>query len=374
MIELIKRSIDSVEAPVAQIKRADATPTYEYNHELNRVPYFYGVYGDKEGTEKQGLIQGSTGWVKSVLASHFEGETAEEILKGRIPEEARYMVDTHTVAIRDGNGAIPVGLHTYNEDENGEIIDSVLWYGAAAPTSYVKHLIEENGSGIVNIKDGTNYGLYQESEKDDTAVNLKFTDIKLEDKSAIAKTYNRTQTGKTAVAFGSSVATGDRAFAAGSSNVAAGGKSVALGCDNYCGNNQSIALGYANYSAGSSSVALGHRNCATGAGAFAAGTETIASGAATTAFGTGSIASGIFSFAAGNQSRAAYDNQFIVGKFNTNRADTFFEVGNGDDNENRSTAFAVTRDGGLLLKDKANNNYYKITIYNGQIHIEEAKQ
>ena len=350
MIEFIvnDKNIPTVE-PVLEKKRAEATPTYAYNHELNRVPYFYGVYGDKDGKEQQGLIKGSTGWVKSVLASHFEGETAEEILNGRIPEEARYMVDTHTVAIRDGNGAIPVGLHTYNEDENGEIIDSVLWYGAAAPTSYVKHLIEENGSGIVNIKDGTNYGLWQESEKDDTAVNLKFTDIKLADKSAIAKTYNRTQTGKTAVALGSSVATGDRAFAAGSSNVAAGGKAMALGCDNYAASNQAIALGYANYVSGESAVALGHMNCATGAGAFAAGTETIASGAATTAFGTGSIASGTFSFAAGNQSRAAYDNQFIVGKFNNNASDTFFEVGNGTNENNRSTAFAVTRSGAVRI-------------------------
>lgn len=207
-----------------------------------------------------------------------------------------------------------------------------------------------NNSNIKNSSNSpTNYGLYQESEKDDTAVSLKFTDIKLGDKSHIVKTYDRTLTGKTGVALGSSVASGDRAFSAGSSNVAAGRKSIALGCDNYCGGNQSIALGYANYSNGISSVAAGNCNISTGSGSFAGGTESQAIEDATFAMGTGVQVSGRFAAGFGNQTRVIGDNQFVAGKFNVPNANTYFVIGNGTNESNRSNAVEVYQNGVMRL-------------------------
>ena len=223
----------------------------------------------------------------------------------------------------------------------------------------------------LNIKNGGEFGLYQESEKDDTAVTLKFTDVRLEDKSKIVGTYDRTKPGKTGVAFGSSVAPGSRSFSAGSSNVAFGDKSVALGCDNYCGGNQSIALGYANYSAGSSSAALGNCNISTGNGSFASGTETQAIGDASSTFGTGSIAKGKFSVAAGNQSRANYHNQFIVGKFNNNNPNTFFEVGIGSEEKDRRNGFEVDIYG-LASLPSSNIELYKTKGTNKTLLTMEA--
>ena len=348
MIEFIvtDKEIDTRQ-PVVAKTRTEATPTNAYNHEADRVPYMYGVYGDDDGAEQQGLIKGSTGLIMSQLAKEHT-DYKKELEAGYIPSDLRYLLDAHTVPVKDGNCAVPVGLHDYDLDENGEIINSKIWYGAATPKGYVNYLINEHTNAF-NLKNGTNYGLYQESEKEDNAVSLSFTDLPVADKTGIAGTYDRAATGKTSVAFGSSMAVGGRSFAAGSSNVAKGDKSIALGCDNYAATNQSIAIGYANYSAGASSVALGHCNSSTGIASFASGTQCKASGNAATAFGTGSIASGVYSFAAGNQSKAGYENQFIVGKFNNNSADTFFEVGNGSNDTNRSTAFAVTRDGAIRI-------------------------
>lgn len=360
--------------------RSQVTDIYSYTWEDNSVPYLYGVYGDKNNNyaETQGLIEGSTGKICNNLADEVQStdaEAAEMIRKGVIPSGYRHLLDPHTIVIRDGNCAVPCGKHVYDVDEDGNIINSVLYYGAAVPTGYMRAYVKEqidkieipevpevqsNNSNIVN---GTNYGLYQESEKDDKAVTLKFTDLKVGDKTGIAGTYDRTSTGKTGVALGSSVAIGDRSFSAGSSNVAAGGKSMALGCDNYCGGNQSIALGYANYSTGSSSVALGHRNNSTGVASLAAGTECESSGDAAVAMGTGSIAAGRYSTACGNQSRAGYDNQFVVGKFNLNANDTFFEVGNGTKEDDRHTAFAVCTNGDIRIGQTQLSEQHFIALF-----------
>ena len=213
---------------------------------------------------------------------------------------------------------------------------------------------------LQNIKDGTNYGLWQESEKDDTNITLKFTDVPLtpEEREVFVKVYDRTQTGKTAVAFGSSVATGDRAFAAGSSNVAAGGKSIALGCDNYAGSNQAIAIGYANYAGGMSSpVALGHMNRATGAGALATNTQTEAAGDASVAMNTGTKALGYYSAAFGNKTIAEGDNQFVIGKFNEPNINTYFIIGNGNADDKRRNAMEVYHNGIVRLPQNTYDNF-----------------
>ena len=131
---------------VDKIAREDATDTMEYNHEAARVPYLYGVYGDSEGVEKQGLIKGSTGKIINDLAESFEEsnpELAATIKKGIIPNDYRYLLDPYTVPIRDGNCAVPCGLHTYDKDESGNIINSLLYYGAAVPQGYMRAYVKE---------------------------------------------------------------------------------------------------------------------------------------------------------------------------------------------------------------------------------------
>ena len=90
-------------------------------------------------------------------------------------------------------------------------------------------------------------------------------------------------------------------------------------------------------------------NIATASGSAAFGISTKATAGASMATGVETQANGLHSFAAGNNSIAGYANQFVVGKFNSNKPDTYFEVGNGSNNDNRSTAFAVCTDGGIRI-------------------------
>lgn len=86
-------------------------------------------------------------------------------------------------------------------------------------------------------------------------------------------------------------------------------------------------------------------NIAIASGSAAFGISTQATAGASMATGVETQANGLHSFAGGNNSIAGYANQFIVGKFNSNKPDTYFEVGNGADNSNRSNAFEVYADG-----------------------------
>lgn len=210
----------------------------------------------------------------------------------------------------------------------------------------------------LNIKNGSNYGLYQETEKDDNAVELKFTDLPIEDKTEIAGIYNRTITGKTAVAFGSSVASGSRSFAAGSSNIAKEEKAIALGCDNYANGKQSIAAGYANYTEGSSSAAIGQQNRALGNASIAMGYNCISGGDASLAVGTGAQAAGLYSVALGNKTKAAGDNQTVVGRFNKLDTEALFIVGNGENDDIRHNAFVVYKNGAMLNEQPVATSYF----------------
>ena len=125
---------------VNKILRSDVTDILEYDHTPDRVPYMYGVYGNEDYEEQQGLIKGSMGKLRKEMAAQIEKDDkkgAKSILSGVIPSKYRGMLDPYTVAIRDGNCSIPVGYHSYDEDKNGNIINSKLYYGAAVPYSYV---------------------------------------------------------------------------------------------------------------------------------------------------------------------------------------------------------------------------------------------
>ena len=170
---------------------------------------------------------------------------------------------------------------------------------------------------------------YQKSEKDDTKVNLAFTEVQDETaKSTYGKIYDRrTETGLNALSLGSSVATGKRSFAAGSSNIAANEKAFATGCDNIVAGKQSFGTGYANYVESDSS--------------FISGAQSVVKGVCSFVHGLFCKALGTFSAVFGNSNVANYPNQFVIGKFNKNKTDTVFEVGYGADENNRANLFEV---------------------------------
>lgn len=153
-------------------------------------------------------------------------------------------------------------------------------------------------------------------------------------------------TGAFASSFGgTSSAQGKRSFAEGTNTIAKGKYSHAEGDNTVALGNESHVEGYATTAYGVGSHAEGDGTIAYGQASHAGGTQSKALGSVSFVHGTGAIAEGLYSTAFGNQTRAGYNNQFIVGKFNNNKLDTFFEVGNGADDSNRSNAFEVYTDG-----------------------------
>ena len=181
--------------------------------------------------------------------------------------------------------------------------------------------------------------LYQESEKDDKAVTLKFADIpnvagiKDANGNPIARTYNRIEeSNTTSVALGSSVASGKRAFASGSSNVASGSSAVAMGSDNYVSGNQGFAGGYANAVLTSGGSALGSANVVKKPNGHAHGSYNVVEDNDATAQGCGLIANTW--------------GGTVIGTYNDpNVSNHIFMIGNGVGDTARSNAFIVYRDG-----------------------------
>lgn len=137
---------------VNKILRSDVADISEYDSTPNRVPYLYSVLEN----DKQSLVKSSTGIIVSELAEQYEEtnpELSEKILNGIIPQEVKQYLDPHTFVMRDGNCAVPCGLHTYDEDESGNIINSVLYYGAAVPQGYMRAYVDEklNDKKIISI-------------------------------------------------------------------------------------------------------------------------------------------------------------------------------------------------------------------------------
>jgi len=116
-----------------------------------------------------------------------------------------------------------------------------------------------------------------------------------------------------AVAFGSSTASGDYAFAFGESSTATGEASVA-------GGSSAVASAFG-------STAFGGLTTASGLYALATGYKNTASGIASGAFGSSTSVSGNFSSASGESLTVSANNSFAFGKNFTNSAANTFKVG-----------------------------------------------
>ena len=152
------------------------------------------------------------------------------------------------------------------------------------------------------------------------------------------------------------VSLGIKTTASGVASAAFNSNTQAIGNDSNAIGRQTIASGIASHSQGYATQAKGDNS-------HSEGDNTIAEGDNSHAEGVGSYAKGAHSHtqgnntqalaenssAAGNRTIAGYANQFVVGTFNSNKSDTYFEVGNGSNNDNRSTAFAVCTDGSIRI-------------------------
>ncbi|GHB91265.1 hypothetical protein [Cerasicoccus arenae] len=153
-----------------------------------------------------------------------------------------------------------------------------------------------------------------------------------------------------AIAIGNAAwATGDRSIALGTLAKAEGPKAFALfGSEaNAPGDGQttgySIAMGLNSEARNSHVIALGHNNYAGGLASFAINEDTIATGSYLFASGSGTNANAYASFAIG---------QYNVGGFSSTSGDTawddadpLFEIGIGDDDQNRANALTIYKDG-----------------------------
>ena len=303
------------------------------------------------------------------LSEDEKNQYHSDIANGIIPTRYRNMLDVHTLPIRDGNCSVPVGMHTYDLDDNGNMINSKLWYGAAAPAMWVQGAA--NYGKLLPIRRGTtnpnhngvtgwDTGVWQIPEEKymTSGINIRSKNAKAADlidefKSDILKSSGLTKLnadeaqligalGQYSASFGGcSSAQGKRAFAEGTNTVAIGKYSHAEGDNSVTLGNDSHAEGYGTVAFGNASHAEGSGAVSFGMASHAGGSVSTAAGDASFAHGTDTRAYGTHSSAFGNGTIATRDNSFVIGKFNIESDDLIFGVGCGYDNSNRQNALAL---------------------------------
>lgn len=165
-----------------------------------------------------------------------------------------------------------------------------------------------------------------------------------------------------------------------------GSMSVSIGQSNAVTNAAATAFGMSNTASGVASHAEGTLTSATAQASHAEGTNTVASaanshaeGAATRSSGQNAHSEGRATTAAGEASHAggvgtlaAYPYQTVVGSYNDNKADTIFEVGNGQAEGNsdpeRSNALEVYANGNLNVTGVISQNGTAIINNRGQLN------
>lgn len=143
-----------------------------------------------------------------------------------------------------------------------------------------------------------------------------------------------------------------------------GNLSVALGNNNKAKGVASFAAGNNNSATGNQSVALGGFNTATALFSTAMGRITIASGSVATSLGDETMASGYASVSIGSHTKAKGAASTVVGTYNDSILNTdqnivtsttpLFIIGNGNDNNTRSNAMTVLKNGNIGLGNKNN--------------------
>ena len=162
------------------------------------------------------------------------------------------------------------------------------------------------------------------------------------------------------------IASGNYSHAEGGSTKASGNYSHAEGGHTIASNGFSHAEGYQSTASGMYSHAEGFNTTASGSCSHAECDSTKASGTSSHAEGSNTTASGDYSHAGGYHTTANQKYQTVIGAYNiyneneNNKIDKLFVVGNGTDNNNRSNAFIVDKDGNAIVQNNLTVNNNKI--------------
>lgn len=156
-----------------------------------------------------------------------------------------------------------------------------------------------------------------------------------------------------------STASGDYSFASGNFSVASGTSSLSIGSNDTASGNSAIALGTNSKANGLESVAIGNGSAAVGSNAIALGYYNIANADYSLALGFRTRAKGRYSTTSGEGTHANAWGAFSTGLYNDssdtpspfikNETDRIFQLGNGDNNSNRSNAITILRNGNTGL-------------------------
>ena len=138
---------------------------------------------------------------------------------------------------------------------------------------------------------------------------------------------------------------GNHSFAAGENTIASGAFATALGSTNVASGYGAMAFGNGNEASGYSTTAFGRFNVAEGSSATAFGAYTEAQGGVSTAFGDRTVA-----YSYGETALGIYNtvyNPNLTTVYHAN--DRLLVVGNGTDDDNRSDALIVYKNGNTEL-------------------------
>jgi len=201
---------------------------------------------------------------------------------------------------------------------------------------------------------------------------------------SFASGYSTKASGGGAYATGMhTIASGSRSTAMGSATYASGNYSTAMGNNTTASGLYSTAMGSGTLASENYSTAMGEETIAAGVSSFAAGSSTHAVSDYSTAFGYNTLASGINSTALGRFTQArgisslalgyySYSNgahSIVIGQYNepivppqlvVTATTPLFIIGNGDDDNNRSNAMVVRKDGRVGLGTDAPTNQLHI--------------
>lgn len=173
--------------------------------------------------------------------------------------------------------------------------------------------------------------------------------------SLVSGSNNYTSGTNTAVFGGSNSVADNNTLMAGSNNISSGSSNAAFGNGNTLSASNTLVSGSSNTISGSNSSAFGNANLITGSMSFVAGVQDTASGYASFTGNRGNHASGNHAVAFGSGNTAGSFGEFVVGNYTTNYTvnstggnngnDRVFAVGNGSNNNNRSNALTILKNG-----------------------------
>jgi hypothetical protein len=176
--------------------------------------------------------------------------------------------------------------------------------------------------------------------------------------------WNKDSIGDYSVAMGENTkAKGWCSFAMGRETIASGWYSAAMGVNTTSSGLYSIAMGFSTTASAHTSTAMGARTTASGHTSNAMGSATTASGHYSTAMGAWTTASGWYSTAMGAYTTAPSYLETVIGCYNWdyipmnttgwNENDRLFVIGNGTNNNARSNALTVLKNGNIGIGTSA---------------------